>query len=221
MSWDPVWETIFSGRASWGYYPPEELVRFIARSYYAVPDRRAVKILEIGCGPGGGPSWYVAREGFSLYGIDGSKTAIEKAQARFAQERLRAELVCGSFDRLPWADAEFDCVFDVASLQCNAEVVTADILGEVHRVLKPAGRHFSLTSRAGSWGDGTGVRIDATSFRDVTEGPFAGMGTIRFATRESLNALYRGFRDLEIEYSIRSVGDGAHEIANWIVTCRK
>ena len=30
MSWDPVWEHIFTERASWGYYPPEELVRYEA-----------------------------------------------------------------------------------------------------------------------------------------------------------------------------------------------
>lgn len=221
MSWDPVWEAIFRQRATWGYYPPEELVRFIARHYYAAPDRRAVKILEIGCGPGAGPSWYVAREGFALSGIDGSTTAIEKARARFAQDGLSADLVHGSFDRLPWADEVFDCVIDVASLQCNAEAGTAAVLAEVHRVLKPLGRHFSLTSRAGSWGDGTGVRIDATTSRDVTEGPFAGMGAIRFATRESLVELYRQFRELEINYSIRSLDDGRHELASFVVTCRK
>src|SRR5262249_13826580 len=101
------------------------------------------------------------------------------------------------------------------------EAATAEVLREVRRVLKPQGRHFSLASKAGSWGDGSGVRIDSTSYRSVTEGSCAGMGTMRFATRDSLVALYREFRDLEITYSIRSANGGAHEIANWIVTCCK
>jgi SAM-dependent methyltransferase len=221
MSWDPVWEKIFRERSSWGKYPPEELVRFIALNYYQVPDRSQVRILEVGCGPGGGPSWYIAREGFVFSGIDGSKTAIEKAKHRFSEENLDGEFVCGSLNALPWEDKTFDCVIDVACLQCNLEADTQKILKEVHRIMKTDGRHFSLTSRDGCWGDGMGKRLDDTSVRDVTEGPFANMGTIRFATRESLVSLYANFRELQLEYSIRSVMECRHEISNWIVTCKK
>lgn len=221
MSWDPVWEQIFRERVQWSKYPPEELIRFMAKHYYAVPGRREVKVLEVGCGPGGGPSWYIAREGFCFSGIDGSPTAIERAKARFAQDQLQGEFVLGSLDQLPWPSETFDCVIDIACLQCNAENETRDILHGVHRVLKLNGRHFSLTSKAGCWGDGTGVRVDGTSFRDVREGPYANMGVIRFATEESLLSLYSEFRDIEFEYSVRSVNNCKNEISNWIVTCRK
>ena len=33
--------------------------------------------------------------------------------------------------------------------------------------------------------------------------------------------LYRDFRDLEINYSARSVDHAAHEVSHWIATCRK
>lgn len=221
MSWDPVWEKIFRERSSWGKYPPEELVRFIALNYYQVPDRSQVSILEIGCGPGGGPSWYIAREGFAFFGIDGSKTAIERAKCRFSEETLSGEFVCGPLNELPWKDETFDCVIDVACLQCNSEADTRQILKEVHRVLKTGGRHFSLTLRDGCWGDGLGKRLDDTSMFDVTEGPFAHMGTIRFATRESIISLYQDFRELQLEYSVRSVDGCRHEISNWIVMCQK
>ena len=98
----------------------------------------------------------------------------------------------GAANALPWAAATFDCVIDIACLQHNSEEAAAAMVGEIHRVLKPGGRHFSLTTRAGCWGDGTGVRVDATSFRDVTEGPFSGMGVVRFATQDSLRRLYCG-----------------------------
>ena len=80
-----IWNNIFINRDSCGYYPPEELIRFIAKKYYHVTDRKNIKILEVGCGPGGGPSWYIAREGFSYFGIDGSVIAIEKAKKRFIE----------------------------------------------------------------------------------------------------------------------------------------
>jgi len=221
MAWDPVWERIFRERSQWGRYPPEELVRFVARHYYAAQDRRAVRFLEVGCGPGAGPSWYLAREGYSFAGIDGSSTAIELAQRRFREEGLQGEFVTGPAEALPWDAATFDCVIDIACLQHNSEQVAAAIVREIHRVLKPGGRHFSLATRAGCWGEGTGVRVDATSYRDVTEGPFSAMGVVRFATRDSLRRLYSEFKELEFEHSIRSMHDEQREIANWIVTCSK
>jgi SAM-dependent methyltransferase len=221
MTWDPVWEKIFKERAKWGKYPPEELVRFIAKNYYPSKDRRAIKILEIGCGPGAGPGWYIAREGFTYVGLDGSRTAIRKAEERFREDALAGEFVIGTFDAMPWPDNTFDSVIDIASLQCNAEEGTRTILKEVHRILKPGGKHFSLTAKNDSWGDGTGVRIDATSYRDIQDGPYVGMGVIRFATRESLKKLYADFNDLELEYSIRSVNQCTREVSNWVVICRK
>jgi SAM-dependent methyltransferase len=221
MTWDSVWERIFRERSGWGRYPPEELIRFVARHYYGAPERRSVRFLEVGCGPGAGPGWYLAREGYSYSGIDGSATAIERSRRRFGEEGLAGEFVNGILDALPWADATFDCVVDVACLQCNSESVTAAAIAQILRVLKPGGRHFSLTSRAGCWGDGSGERVDATSFRDVREGPYSAMGVTRFATKESLERLYGAFEELELDYSVRSVDAGRHEISNWIVTCRK
>jgi ubiquinone/menaquinone biosynthesis C-methylase UbiE len=221
MTWDSVWEKIFSDREEWGKYPPEELVRFIASNYYRIKDRKGVMILELGCGPGGGPSWYIAKEGFSYFGIDGSPTAIEKAKKRFFEENLHGEFTLGFFDKLPWNDATFDAVIDVASLQCNPEKETKQILEEVIRVLKPNGNHFSLTAKAGCWGDGTGSKIDGTTYEAVTEGPFAHMGIMRFATRESLIELYKHFKNLNLEYSIRTLNNCKNEISDWIVTCER
>src|SRR5262245_32044185 len=189
MSWDPVWEQVFRSRP-WGRYPQEEVVRFVARAFFRVPDRGAIRILEIGCGPGSGASWFVAREGFRLAGIDASPTAIEKARARFMQEDLGAEFVHGDVTRLPWPPSSFDAVLDVGCLACNSEGETRVILDEVYRVLKPEGLHFSLTPRVGCWGDHPGKRLDATTLVEVTEGPFANLGKIRFATADSLRALY-------------------------------
>lgn len=220
MTWDPVWEDIFRSRA-WGRYPQEDVVRFVARAFYGVPDRSAVRILEIGCGPGSGASWFVAREGFRAAGIDASATAIEKSRSRFAAEGLTGEFVQGDVSALPWPDGTFDAVLDVVCLACNTEAETRAILREVHRVLVPGGRHFSLTPKAGCWGDGTGTRLDPTTVDAVAEGPFAGLGKTRFATAASLEALYADFHDLELEYTVRSAERGTREVTHWLVTCRR
>ena len=221
MTWDPVWERIFRSREQWGYYPPEELVRFMARHYYRVADRREVRVLEVGCGPGAGPGWYVAREGFSYTGIDGSATAIDKARRRFSAEVLSGEFVVGTGERLPWQAASFDCVIDVACLQCNDEAAAQSMIDEIHRVLVPGGRHFSLTTRPACWGEGTGIQVDSSSWRDLREGPFAAMGVVRFSSAEQLKQLYAAFTEIELEHSVRSLDAERHVVANWILSCRK
>jgi len=98
-SWDPVWEQIFASQ-SWGKYPPEALIRFIARNYYKAPDRKRISILEVGCGPGA-CVWYMAREGFSVTGIDGSPSALRQANDLLKKDQLSAELLAGDVLHLP------------------------------------------------------------------------------------------------------------------------
>lgn len=105
MAWDQTWENVFKTQ-EWGKYPSEDLIRFVARNFYGAPSRKEIKILEVGCGTGAN-LWYVAREGFSVYGIDGSKTAVEKANARLNSEipGWSGELLIGDIISLPYNDA--------------------------------------------------------------------------------------------------------------------
>jgi len=218
-SWDPIWEKIFSNRP-WGKYPPEELVRFVANNFYNVPNRTAVKILDLGCGPGA-CSWYLAREGFSVFGIDGSPTAIHKAKKRLEAEGLNGDFRVGDFIELPYPNSHFDCVIDIESLYANTFTKSNYVMAEICRVLKPGGVLFSMTFKDGCHGDGSGKRIEPHTFEEVTEGPLAGRGIIRFSPESAIHQLYALFDDLNLEYSIRSTNNMTHEIAQWVISCRK
>src|SRR5439155_24813211 len=93
-SWDSTWERIFSQRA-WGQYPPEHVIRFVARSFGAYPDRSAIALLDVGTGAGGACAWYMAREGFSVSAIEASPTGFEQARQRFAREGVDVDLRLG------------------------------------------------------------------------------------------------------------------------------
>lgn len=59
-TWNPVWDSVFSSR-SWGGYPNEDMIRFVARRYGQSPDRGAVSMLDVGSGPGPPPGISPAR----------------------------------------------------------------------------------------------------------------------------------------------------------------
>ena len=124
------WNEVFESR-DWGRYPPEELIRFVARNFGDVPERGDVRFHEVGCGPGAN-IWFLRREGFAAAGIDGSHAAIEQARARLAADGLndqpgQIDLRQGNFASLPWSDESFDAVFDIEDINANDATVRSYI----------------------------------------------------------------------------------------------
>ena len=218
-SWDPVWEDIFRAQ-EWGKYPPEHVIRFVARNWYAVADRRHVRLLDLGSGPGA-CSWYMAREGFSVSAIDGSSTAIERLRQRLATESLTVDARVGDVVSLPWPDGSFDGVVDNGALCCNRFEAVRAALGEVLRVLKPGGCMLSATFSDRSWGYGLGRREEPGGFSAVAEGPLAGKGFILFLGRPQLEELYAPFRDVTVETTSWTAEGMTRVVEFWLVTARK
>src|SRR4051812_49166589 len=108
-SFDRIWEHIHTHQ-DWGKYPPEHVIRFIARAFYGAPDRSQVRILDVGAGQGA-CTWYVAREGFFVAAID-CAPAIEKLKQRLSAERLAVDARAGDAVTLPWESGTFDAAID-------------------------------------------------------------------------------------------------------------
>jgi len=58
-------------------YPNEEMLRFLGRNLFKIPNesRKETRVLEVGCGSCSN-LWVVAKEGFDAYGIDFSSESI-------------------------------------------------------------------------------------------------------------------------------------------------
>lgn len=217
-----IWETVFQNK-DWGKYPSEDLIRFVAKNFYQVADRRKIKILEIGCGPGAN-LWYLAREGFRFVGVDGSETAIAKASKRLDEEcsgwHKHSDLYVGDVGSLPEADDSLDAVIDNECVYCNDFEKSKSIYGEAHRVLKKRGVLFVRTFSAGSWGDGTGLAAGHNSWY-CAEGPLKDKGLARFTELDEIPELLHGFDILGIELISRSASDRKNIIKEWVITARK
>ncbi len=216
-----IWDEIFKKR-SWGKYPPIPLIRFVARNFFAVPERQSVRILELGSGPGAN-LWFMAREGFCVYGIDGSPAACEIARQRLRDEKLDdriGKIVVGDyFDQLDqFADDYFDAVIDVESLCCNPFERTRQIIARAFSKLKSGGRMFSIAFADGTWGL-EGEQVDHHALYPV-EGPLAGEGFNRFTTREDIESLYSGAVLANLERQELHFENGK-KVSEWLIEAVK
>lgn len=224
MALDARWEEIFRTRP-WGKYPPEELIRFMAGHFYGHPARHGVKVFEAGFGTGAN-LWYVAREGFTACGLEGSSAGHEMTCARLDAEvpgwrEHGARLEVGDICRpLPWPDASFDAVIESDAATCNSHEEAHRLYGELHRIAKPGGRLYVRTPANGTWGDGTGTAHGRGQW-ECTEGPFAGTGVVRFATEADLRELLNAWRIERIEEVSRTLGNRAHVVREWVVDAVK
>ncbi len=217
-SFDPIWEQVFRDN-EWGKYPSEHVIRFVAREFYRVPDRKKVRLLDVGSGPGA-CTWFMAREGFRVSAIDGSPTAIGRLQERLASEGLDAEAKVGDIVSLPWDDGTFDGVVDNAAIYCNRFAQAKKIVGEVHRVLKPGGSFCSASFTDRMWGYGKGEQVEPGGFVGITEGPLQGRGFSLLMGRAQVDELYAPFSHSSVERLSYTIGE-ANLVELWIVHARK
>lgn len=119
------------GGMAWGLWRlPESRLRLLG-------PLRGARVLELGCGAA---RWSaaLARRGARIVGIDLSRAQLDRGRELLVHARARPELVHGSAESLPFADATFDQVF------CDWGAMTfADpdrTVPEVRRVLRRGGR---------------------------------------------------------------------------------
>jgi SAM-dependent methyltransferase len=219
MVWDQVWEKIFRER-DWGKYPPESLIRFIAVNFYQ-KDRKKVKILEVGSGLGAN-LWYVAREGFNAYGIDGSHAAVEKARKWIGEEGLTVDLRVGDIVELPYEDDYFDAVIDIGCLCCNSWEDSTKIIKEIKRVTKNGGLFYSKTFSDSMYVGQSNVLLGPLQYKDISDGPLAGKGLNRLTPKKGISELYGNYLDvLSVDKLEYTVDNGSILVSEWVIVAKK
>ena len=100
---------------------------------------KAKKVLDLGCGTGRHVIVLV-REGFQVYGIDVSRTAIKETKEQLEKEGLRAELKIGNiYKKLPYEDNFFDGVISIKVLHHARVFKIKRLIKEIERVMRPGG----------------------------------------------------------------------------------
>ncbi len=123
-------------------YPNEELCRFIGRRFNNLKSKKKIKILEVGCGPGGN-LWMLANEGFKTYGIDFTPASILLAKQNLKSRKLKANLKVSNMTELNYKDNYFDVIVDIFS-SCHLNNNEGKLfMYNVSKKLKKGGIFFS------------------------------------------------------------------------------
>jgi ubiquinone/menaquinone biosynthesis C-methylase UbiE len=219
-----VWEQIHSQR-DWGKYPNEELIRFIARSFFKIPkiDRKKIKVLELGCGQGAN-LWFLGREGFDVYGIDISQSAIEKAKQTLKDWNIESvKLDVQDIVDIHYPDNFFDVIIDCSAV-CNVSFTDhKKIYKSVHRILKKDGIFWTLHYSDDSWGFGSGNLIDYKTFDNLSTGVLQNLGVKCLLSDLDLKKLLTNtdFRVSNIEKYSRTYDNSQHSLCANIVEATK
>jgi len=118
-TYDKNWKEIYESGKMLNKYPFDALVTFTFRKFGKIKDKSKIKVLDIGCGAGNN-SWFFAKEGFDITGIDISKHAIEYAKKRFEEEDLKGKFYQKSFFEIKDLKENYNLIVDRGSL-CTQE----------------------------------------------------------------------------------------------------
>ncbi|MCS7284553.1 MAG: class I SAM-dependent methyltransferase [Hydrogenobacter thermophilus] len=217
-----LWEELRREGKQTARYPYDKVISFVFRYHPKQKERSEVHILEVGCGAGNN-LWTLAMEGFKVYGIDGSETAISLAKDTFKKLGLQGEFTVGDFtSRLPYPDNFFDLVIDRGSITCVDYEDAKSVVSEVRRVLKQGGyfffnpyakTHTSYTTSSNKLND---------RFVLTEKGPIAGTGYVCFYDKEDVTEIIKeGWEILELkELSLVNHTDGSVH-GEWEVVAKK
>jgi cyclopropane fatty-acyl-phospholipid synthase-like methyltransferase len=143
-----AWNEIFAQQGRVFTEPHEDMPRIIQ----LLKDRGASTVLDLGSGTGRHVV-YLAKHGFSVFGLDNSPEGMKATRQWLADEGLTAELRLQSMtERFPYEDAFFDAVVSMQVIHHADMATIRGIVEEVSRVLKRGRvsvRHRTATEESG------------------------------------------------------------------------
>lgn len=221
-SFNDIWEKVHS-KESWGQYPSEDVVRFVARNYYNC-QRDKIKILDYGCGAGSN-TWYLAKEKFDVYAFDGSESAINKAENLLKAENLTASFKVSDALEVDYPDNFFDCVVESAVIYANMPEIIWMMYRDIYRMLKIGGRLFTtglFTTRMTD--DYERTDLGNHTYKDFEDGVFKDRGLVHLyeSPQEITDILSKcGFYDIIVDKILRTDHGMKDTIEYYMVSAMK
>lgn len=195
-SFDKNWEEqIYSKGRQINLYPYDMLVSIVARKFFYLnlKERKKIKVLDLGCGAGNNAK-FLAENGFLVFGIDGSESAVSFCKNRFKKYNLKGDFICGDFLDLPYKDDFFDLIVDRQSLYANKIEDIKKIIEQIYKKLKPGGYFVSFAFNSFHPEKKFGQKIGKNTYSNFSQGSFYKTGKAHFMTINEAQKLFSKFK---------------------------
>jgi SAM-dependent methyltransferase len=213
------WDKMFETRV-WGKYPSEELVRFVCRN------KLSGDALELGSGVGAN-TWFLLKQGFNVYCIEGSETAIKQAWSNIEDmlptiDKSRIIMECADFTMATTTPAGFDLVVDVEALYCVGYEDAKKTIKRCYDALKPGGWLYSQTFKfTQDLFNGCIDMHNGCAMYESHTGPLVGLGKSRPTSRNDIKDLYINVFGNANVTKLKRITDAGVDIQEWVITCQK
>ena len=215
-----VWDKQYRERGYFIKYPDENLIRFMAKHFYNVPDRKKIKILDLGSGVGRN-TIYLAKEGYIAFGVEATDSGIEISKKMREIEGINAIFKKGNLTKIPFPEKYFDAVVDIQAIQHNTYEEIKKILQEIKRVLKPNGMFFAKMVSTRDHSFKKGRVIEERTLDDIREGTFVEGGITHFFDLDELRSLMSLFTEVNIEYTRTTFNNMKEKSVYWLITAKR
>lgn len=212
----PTWDELFKQ----GEFQQQEPYPLVTEFSQLLKERGARRVLDLGCGAGR-HLVYLAKEGFDVYGVDISGTALEYTRHWLNQEGLAAELKQSDMTALAYPDGFFDAVISIFVIYHGTVESMTKAIAEIYRVLKAGGLALLTFPSKRSHRYGHGQEIEPGTFiPDI--GPDAGI-LHHYSDREELEDMLKGFAIVKIALVERTekIDNQERRHSHWEVVVEK
>jgi SAM-dependent methyltransferase len=190
------WDKVFKEHGAFFEEPHEDIAHIVK----LLAGKRARRVLDLGCGSGRHVV-YLARNRFSVSGLDSSPEGIKMTRAWLRNEGLRANLRLHSMTKpLPFKDGFFDAVISVQVIHHATLAEIRKVVKEIARVLKQDGIVYVTVPK---------LRNQAEAFQEIEPGTFIPLDGLEkglphhYFIPEGLRELFKDFEITDIHLDSR------------------
>jgi SAM-dependent methyltransferase len=226
--YDQSWEKAYGKGEQLNRYPYDMIVSIVIRLFKSIKDKKTIKVLDLGCGAGNN-SAFLAKEGFTITGIDASKSAIQYVTERFNAENLDGEFHVLDFSKLDQLNSKFDLVIDRQSLSTQSFANAKKIARAINSLLNTNGLFLSMFYNIDHPGFSECLKHASRQenntflFPDKPSVNFSGARRITLLDTKLHEELYKDFQIVEMyNHIVKSIkGNSFSEMGEYISLLKK